>query len=161
MNKPIFGFKAFNKGLIDNYGNKYEVLKHYHFSGDVKFQKGGFHFCENIEDVLRYYTSFEKDIEICFVKGYGIISSFEDDYYGYYNMYASSDFKILKVLTKEEILDIILNTNEKRICRFISLYKLTEEEIDIILNKYNTEKIKKYILYYQKNDKKAFERKRK
>ncbi len=156
----MYGYKAFNKGLTDNYGNIYELNKNYFYDGNIKFKQSGFHFCENLEDVLRYYNSFERDIEICLIKAFGNIVTYNDEYYGYYNMHSSSNFMILKVLSRKEIIDIMLNTNEVRICRFIMGFKLTEDEIDIILNKFNSKMIIDYISYYQKNDKDVFKRAR-
>lgn len=155
----MYGYKAFNKGLIDNYGNVYELNKKYLYEGKIKFKQSGFHFCKNMEDVLRYYNSFERDIEICLIKAEDVIEDYDDDYYGYYDMHSSSSFIILKVLSREEIIDIMLETNEIRICRFIQGFKLTEEEIKLILNKYN--RVEDYILYYQKNDEDAFRRRKK
>ena len=31
MDDIIYGFKAFNKGLVNRYGTKYELNKHYHY----------------------------------------------------------------------------------------------------------------------------------
>jgi len=71
-------------------------------------------------------------------------------------MYASSDIKILKILSRGEIVDIVLEKGD--MTRLVSLYKLTDEEIDYILDKYNgnINLLSRYIDYYQKGDKDAF-----
>lgn len=158
MNK-IKGYKAYNN-MNDRFNNSYEIGKEYYIEGPIKFKERGFHFCKNLEDVFRYYNGFDENTVICEVEGFGEIDTYNDEYYGYYDMYASSNIKIIKVLSREEIIDIIINRNIDSIKRFISGFKLTEEEELIILNKFKEEIIEKYINYYQKNDEKAFTKKR-
>ena len=76
-------------------------------------------------------------------------------------MYSSSNLKIVKVLSREEIMDIALSENVHHVIRFIKGYKLTDEEINQIMDLYPNSIIKDYIDYYQKNDQEAFIRKRK
>ena len=44
MNKVI-GFKCFEKGIINRYGQKMELDKMYEIKGEPKFMKQGFHMC--------------------------------------------------------------------------------------------------------------------
>lgn len=158
MNK-IRGYKAFNN-MSDRYGNTYELNKDYHADGKIKWQENGFHFCKNLEDVFRYYDGFDENTVVCMVEGSGIVFTYYDDYAEYYDMYVSSDIRILKILSREEIINSVLHKNIFSIQRLISGYKLTDDEINIILENSDSRFIKPYVDYYQKNDKEAFQRKR-
>ena len=153
----LLGYKSFKENLSDNFGNQYELNKIYTYKGEIKFGKSGFHFCTNLEDTLRYFNSFNEKVEIALIKGFKNIHYGEDTYNDFYDMYATSDMEILKVLSRKEIIDYMLKTNNDiRINRFISLYKLTEEEINVLLNSEYKPKIYKHISYYQYNNKDAF-----
>lgn len=157
----ILGYKCFNKNLINNYNKTYEIGKKYEVSGEVKFGNNGngFHFCKNLEDTLRYFDSFNEDIDICKVIGSGDIKQYDDEYYGYYDMYVSSVIVILKKLTRKEIFDIIFNSSEFSVVRFISGYKLTDSELEMFEKKYmNNQTILDAITYYYK-DKNVYQKK--
>ena len=156
----IIGFKAFNKGLINRYGMKYEINKLYHTEGLVKYgiNGKGYHMCLNLEDTLRFYNSFNNDIDICLVAGIGNYEEHNDEYYGYYNLYCFQNIVLIKKLKREEIIEYAKRINIERLKRFVSLFKLTEEEIDYFYN--IDEVLNKYIDYYQKNDKKVFKLKK-
>ena len=94
------------------------------------------------------------------VEGSGIVFTYYDDYAEYYDMYVSSDIRILKELSREEIINSVLHKNIFSIQRLVSGYKLTDDEINIILENSDSRFIKPYVDYYQKNDKEAFQRKR-
>lgn len=159
MNK-VRGYKAFNN-MADRYGNVYELNKDYHVQGKIKWQENGFHFCHNLEDIFRYYDGFDENTIVCMVEGYGNIQTYYDEYAEYFDMYVSSDIKILKVLSREEIINEVLSKNIFSIKRLIAGYKLTDEEIALIIKNTNYEVIQLYINYYQKSDKDTFVRKRK
>ncbi len=159
MNKVV-GYKAFNN-MMDRYGNVYELNKDYHVKGKIKWQKNGFHFCHNLEDVFRYYDGFDENTVVCMVEGFGTVYTYFDEYADYYDMYVSSDIRILKVLSREEIINEVLSKNIFSVKRLVAGYKLTDEEINLILGTTNYKMIQPYINYYQKNDKEAFVRKRK
>ena len=126
----IIGYKAFDKGLINRYGTKFEVGKIYIAEGAVKFgnQGNGFHLCKNMEDTFRYFDAMESEIDICKVKGSGDAIEYYDEYYGYYDMFAVSELEILKKLSM-----------------FLAKYA-------------NNIDVKKVIDYYQKKELDAFTR---
>lgn len=162
MEDIIFGFKAFNNGLVNHYGFKYEINKLYHTNKDLKFgnEGHGFHMCKNIEDVFRYYDS--ENSEVCIVMGFGDKILYEDEYNGYYEMYVTEYMIIEKILTREEIISYILNLNPDRVTRFISLFKLTDKEKNIFQKNFKKEKaLQKYLDYYQYNNKNAFKEEKK
>lgn len=154
----VYGYKAFDKGLTNRYGTKFQVGNKYVASGNIKWGNdgNGFHFCENLEDTIRYFDAMNEEIDICYVKGFGKIIEYEDDYYGYYNMYASSNIEIIKLLTREEIISHILNKGYASQERFVMGFKLRDDEIELFLEK--NLNLSSYIDYYQKNIKNTFKK---
>lgn len=155
----IRGYKCFNKDLTNRYGKKIEVGSVYSTNGEVKFGNDGhgFHFCKNIEDTFRYFDAMNDDVCICLVKGYGKIDTYDDEYYGYYDMYASEHIEILKLLSRKEIIDIGLNLYPERAVRFVSGIKLSDDEIEMFKEKFkNNDCVIRAINYYQLSDKDAY-----
>ena len=141
------GYKCFNKGLINRYGDKFEIGKLYHNENVIKFGNdgNGFHVCKRLEDTLRYFDAMNDEIDIAKVICHGTYDDYEDDYYGY--------MLIEKVLTRDEIIDYGLNLYENRAKRFISLFRLTPEEIQLFKEKYYRNiDLLNAIAYYQEND---------
>ena len=64
----VKGYKAFNKGLTNRYGRKFEIGKQYSLDGKISFGNdgNGFHFCKNIEEVLFIHICF--DVHSCKVQ---------------------------------------------------------------------------------------------
>ena len=157
----IIGYKCFKKGLINNYNEKFELGKIYSVTGPIKagVHGNGYHICTNIEDTFRYIDN-KNGIDVCLVCGFGDKDLLEDEYNGYYDMYAVEKFMILKILSREEIINIWLNLVEYRLLRFIEGYKLLESEKNIFKQKYkNQEWIMNAIAYYQDNDLEIYQRK--
>ena len=153
----INGFKCFNKGLINSYGEVFLEGGLYHMSGDIKFQKNGFHMCRNLEDTLRYFDGFNSEVDIASVQGYGVINKYSDEYNGFYDMYAVEYLKIVHILSRREIIKYVLNLPPYRVCRFVSLFKLNADEINLFYNVFAKEiEVIKTIEYYQKGNDKAF-----
>lgn len=157
-NKPHF-YKCFNKGLINKYGYVYKLDTIYHVDKEIKFGNNGhgFHMCERLEDTLRYFNAMEIEPDICLVSGFGKYALYEDEYYGYYDMYAFEYMYIDKLLTRNEVITYALNLPDYRVVRFISLYLLKPEEIELFIQKFkNNSTVLAYIDYYQKKDENAF-----
>lgn len=152
----IEAYKCFNSGLIDQYGQKYQIGKIYHADNKIKFHKNGFHMCTNLEDTLRYFDSFEEDIDIATVSGFGNFDKYDDEYNEFFDMYATEYMLIKHVLTRDEIIAYASGISEMRLKRFLSLYKLNDFELH-----YFKEKCKKSrmlletINYYQENHEKT------
>ena len=157
MNYTI-GYKAYNKGLVNRYGQRHEMQKIYTHSGDLVWKTSGFHFCENLEDTLRYYDAMNTPIDICQVVGFGEIREYYDSYYDY-EILVSDHLKILKVLTREEILEYAKKLPSHRLCRFIQGMKLSEDEIAYLLSGRNDEDVEKCVRYYQYGEKDVYGRK--
>ncbi|MBO5138426.1 MAG: hypothetical protein J6B89_02165 [Bacilli bacterium] len=159
------GYKAFNSGLVNRYGAKFEVGKIY--SVDTTSRKitygndgYGFHFASRPEDCFRYFDAMNDIVDITKVSALGDVQEYFDDYYGYYDLYVTSSIRIDQILTREEIINhILLCNNISRLVRFISLYKLNSDEIDFIVSMFNIDDVIKAIYYYQYNDKDVYTRK--
>lgn len=155
--KEVVGYKAFNKDLTNHYGKKFEVGKIYIIPGAIKFgtHGNGFHMCKNMEDTFRYFDT--KNMTICKVIGSGEMDEGEDHYYGFYDMYAVERLKILKVLSRLEIIEEGLKLNDTRVERFISLFPLTEEEIILFKEHFKSDiSVMDAIAYYQEKDEKIY-----
>ena len=157
----VLGFKCFDKGLLNNYGMEFYVGETYKADGDIRFGLfgNGYHMCKNLEDTLRYFDGLNHEIEICSVLGMGKIVVFDDDYNGYYDMYSVERLEIIKLLTREEIIDRVLTYNEFRVMRFLQGYRLDDEEIKKFINKFKTNiQVLDTISYYQYGDKEVYSR---
>lgn len=145
------GYKALNKGLINRYGFQYELGKKYVLIGELKWGKNGFHFCSRPEDTLRYVDSWNDEIDIVEIEGNGDLILYEDEYYGYYDMYCSSEMTLNRIISREEMFNMIINSHdEHRVKRLAQSLELTDDEIRIIRYNYDIESTLDY--YQDKNN---------
>lgn len=156
MNKVV-GYMALNN-MKDRFGNEYQVGGNYHMDGDITYEHNGFRFCGNLEDVFRYCNGFDENTNICLVEGFGKVRIDNDETMEYFDLYATSDLTVLKVLEREEIINDVINKNCFSKARLIAGFKLTDEEIDYMLQNSIGEHLEPYVDYYQRGDKKAFQR---
>lgn len=158
----IQGYKAFNKGLKNRYGKQFKEQIVYLDEHQPKFGNDGYgyHFCKRLEDTLRYFPGMEEEIDIAQVTSIGTLAEYEDDYYGYYDMFATNIIQIDHVMTRKEIITLFLRlTDQRRIIRFIQGYKLTKEEIDLFRIRFlNDREIQNALSYYQEGIKDIYER---
>lgn len=159
----IIGYKAFNKDLTNRYGRQFEVGEEYTTTGKISFGNdgNGFHFCKNIEDTLRYFDGVDGEVEIAEVIASGNMDKKEDEYNGYYDMYSAEKIKIRRIIERKELVKMFLFriTVERRVCRFIQLFKLTEEEIEMFKLRYASSiTIMDAIAYYQEGQKDIYEK---
>jgi hypothetical protein len=145
------GYKALVDNLTNRYGFSYDIGKKYFLDGELKWRENGFHFCLRPEDTLRYVDGFNDQIMFALVEGSGELVLYEDEYYGFYDMYAASEMTFLKIIPREEIFRMIIDSKvDFRVKRFASLIKLREEEINEILKKYPV--LQNTIDYYQNDE---------
>lgn len=131
------GYKALIDNLTNRYGYHYEIGKKNILNGELKWGENGFHFCLWPEDTLRYVDGFNDNVVFAIVEAGGELILYEDEYYGFYDMYASSEMTIIDVLNKHEIFNIIVDSGVPfRVERMISLLKLDESEQEQIIKKY-------------------------
>ncbi len=150
----IRGYKVFNKDFTNRYGKKFEVGQTYSADGQVKFAAAhGIHFCTNLEDVFRYFDAVEDEVTVAEVStedcGENLVK-YDEEYNGYYDMYACKTIKIERVLTREEIFEMIMKKGEISIRKFLATYKLNEEEREKFL-RMNTNKFLNGIFEYYQN----------
>ena len=161
----VYGYKCFNKGLTNRYGEKYEIGMVYHCDGEIKFgnEGHGFHMALNLEDTLKY---FDQNIDIAYVKCYGkydeIPDTKENEENDNYDMFAFEYMVIEKVLTREEIIAHMLDAWESSVIKFIMYFKLTPDEKKLFREKFKTNtRIQNYLTYYQDSDTEVFNRQHK
>lgn len=155
----ILGYKCFNKGLVNNYGKQFKVGAIYHTNGDVSFGNNGngFHMCERLQDTLKFFDTFNNEVDICEVIGYGKCVKRDDEFYDFFDMYCCENIKIVKKLSRDEIVLYGLNLDEINVLRFISLYKLNSDEELLFREKFKSNSlVNKYIDYYQDGIKTVF-----
>ena len=149
----ILGYKSFNRNFTNRYGLKFSVGMTYKACGEIRFGVlgNGFHMCSNMEDTFRYFDSFSDDIVVCEVIGSGENITYNDEYNGYYDMYAVETLTIVRKLEREEIIKIGQQMTEYRVIRFVQGFKMTLEEIKLFEDKFsNNQNVLDAIAYYQK-----------
>lgn len=160
------GYKCFNKDMTNRYGLVFNEGCFYKSDKEPKFGNDGhgFHFCKNLEDTFRYFPAIEDSdsICVCMVRGFGNIKTYDDDYYGYYDMYVADNIEILKKLSREEIFEYVLKCYKDRVIRFIKTYKLNDYEIEVLMKKYsNDNSINNVIEYFQFGNTEVYSKKTK
>ena len=117
----VKGYKAFNKDSTNRYGKPFTEGETYMVTGDIKFGNdgNGFHMCTSLSDVFRYVNATEEEVLVAKVTGRGKKVCVDDDYYGYYDMYACEEITIDKFLSREEVIEEILNASSYQVKKFI------------------------------------------
>ena len=158
----IKGYKAFNKDCTNRYGKVFVEGQTYHTEGELRFGNygNGYHFCERLEDTLRYFPAMEEEIKIAEVTSLEDFIQANDETYGYYDMYAARTLRIDKFLTREEIITMYLDMNvEYQVKRFVASFKLTPEETELFKLKYaDNYRIMQTIAYYQEDNKDVYDK---
>ena len=152
----IKGYKAFNEDMTNRYGEFFEEGKIYSVPFDPVFgvQGKGFHFCERLEDTLRFFPGMDENIHIAQVTCLGSYVKRNDEFY---DMYSTNKIRIDHILSRKEIIEMCLKMPTPRLIRFIQGFRLTQEEIDFIRSVFGREvAIEKALSYYQEGDKNAF-----
>lgn len=154
----IEGYKAFNKDYTNRYGLLFKKSQEYLSCGPLEFgilSNNGFHMCKYLADVFRYFDS--DNCVVAKVLGSGNYKEYNDEYYGYYDMYVVEKIKIVKFLTRREIIDTIYQDNIFNIIKFLKTFKLNNQEKLNFLKIYEDNiEIIKHLLYYQFGQKDIF-----
>lgn len=161
MENTIKGYKAFNADLTNRYGVPFEIGKKYSVEGNAVFGNhgNGFHFCERLEDTLRYFDAMDGNVLFAEVVGSGDIVEYSDEYYGYYDMYAATEIEVLRVLSREDIINMYLETPTFRMVRFVQGFRLSDVENELMKCCYaEDDAVIKAISYYQDGDKDVYSR---
>lgn len=153
----VKGYKAFNRDMTNRYGIPFEIGATYRVTGDIKFGNdgNGFHMCKELSDVFRYFM--DEDPIVAKVTGRGECVKCDDEYNGYYDMYAVSEITIDAILSREDILNLMLQSHEIANKKFLSTYHLNDEEKAIYMSHYQDNfTMLQWILYYQSGYKDIF-----
>ena len=154
----VKGYKAFNLDKTNRYQRPFVEGETYRTEGLIKFGNdgNGFHMCKNLADVFRYFDS--ENVVVAEVEGKGNYDLYEDEYYGYYDMFASSEYKIIRVMSREEIVrEVLTSKNIFRQKRLLERMRLTEEQLKLF--KGLSEELDDVISYYQYHDTEVYQRK--
>ncbi len=149
----IRGYKAYKKGLINQFGEHHEV-GHTYKTDSISYEKSGFYFCPDLEDTLRFYDGFKEEIDIAIVEGSGETREFFDEYNETTSI-AATELHVLSIMTREEIIEYALGLNEVRLKKFLAGFPLTEEEMQLFDQKGKF--YKQLVDYFQRGDKSAFD----
>lgn len=131
MAEIVKGYKAFNKNMTNRYNTEFIEGEIYYTEGPLKFGNNGngYHFCQRLEDTLRYFPAMEEEIKIAKVTSYEDYIVRDDEYYGYYDLYAARTISIDKILSHEDIIEEMISANYAAATRFVKSFKLSEEEL--------------------------------
>lgn len=166
----IYGYKCFNGNGKNRYGIDIKEGQIYTTNSTVRYgvDGHGYHFCENLEDTFRFFkpenSNLCDDICICKVRGFGVIREREQDRVvemddGYYGLYAAENLEIIRVLTREEIINYGLSLYPEKATRFVSGLKLSNDEIELFRKKYkNSTMVNDAIDYFQLGDIEVYNR---
>lgn len=150
-------YKCFNADLTNRYGFQYEIGKDYK-KDNLQFGNDGhgFHVCSEMVDTFRFFDT--DNCAVAEVTCWGNYQEVDDEYYGYYGMYAFENMRIDRIIPREEIIERMLNhPNSMTVQRFIQTFHLRPEEIKLFFEKFSNDlNILKYIAYYQLKDINAF-----
>ena len=130
----VKGYKAFNNDATNRYGQPFTEGETYSVDGDIKFGNtgNGYHMCKSLSDVFRYVNAVEEDVLVAEVTGRGKCAKYDDTYYGYYDMYSFEEITIDRFLTRDEIIEKMLNSPIHEVNKFLMTCKLTEREKEVL-----------------------------
>ena len=139
----IHGFKSFGTDGRNINGITFEEGKIYHCDGEIVYGPlgNGYHMALNLEDTLRFSYNCDGlvlDPIIALVIARGNIAEnklLDDDYAGYYDLFACSDLEIVKYLSRKEIIEYGRNLTSFSRERFLTHYKLLPEELEFFWDK--------------------------
>ena len=148
----VKGYKAFNKDATNRYGRPFTEGETYRITGELQFGNdgNGFHMCTSLCDVFRYVNATDDDVLVAEVTGRDERVRRDDDYYGYYDMYCFRELTIDRFMSREEIIEEMLNASAHEVKKFLSTFRLNEEEKIKFLRRFRDDlETTKHILYYQ------------
>lgn len=89
------GFKGMRRDMTCR-GMQYKMGENHHIDGEIELGKRGFHFCEKLVDVFRYYDPFEEGNRFFEVETSGLCA-FDK------KKAVTSDMKVVRELTNKEV----------------------------------------------------------
>lgn len=158
--EEIKGFKAFNKDSTNRYGKPFEEGKTYRVDGDIVFGNygNGYHMCTYLCDVFRYVDDTNGDVLIAEVTGRGKYRKMDDEYYGYYDMYSFEELTIDRFMSRDEVIELMLNSSTVQVKKFLATSYLSDKEKIMFYSKFKNDlDVIKNLLYYHFDCKDVFE----
>lgn len=149
--EEVKGYKAFNKDATNRYGKPFTEGETYYTEGELQFGNNGngWHMCTALSDVFRYVNATEEDVLVAEVTGRGNYVLRDDHYYGYYDMYCFEEMTIDRFLSREEVIQRMLDSPPHEVKKFFSTCKLSEEEKILFARKFRSDiDVIKSLLYY-------------
>ena len=165
-NDVVKGYKSFilkENRLFDGYGNEYEIGKTYHQEGKIGYLENGYHFCLDPIDTLAFSNGYDKLI-VCEIEGFGNMYSVDNEYKEIFDIHISENFKIIKVIPSDELINIIKKSGYYVIEKYIKFQSnfINDEDIeDIISERLELDKVrlrKSYELTKNFNQEKSLQR---
>lgn len=158
----ITGYKAFNPGLTNQFGMPFEEGKTYTVTGEIKKGRNGngYHFAANLEDSIHFIIDEDhEEVVVAQVTGEGIIITFETEDGEFSDLYVTSQLTINHILTREEIINHMLERHAVFAQRFIKKFPLTPEERQLFKTQFaNDFAFQKAMAYYQEGEKDVYKR---
>lgn len=155
----VKGYKAFNKDLTNRYGKPFTEGETYSTLGKLQFGNdgNGYHMCTSLCDVFRYVNATEDDVIVAQVTGRGERIRRDDDYNGYYDMYCFRELTVDRFLSREEVIEMMLNASSLEVKKFLITCRLSEEEKVMFARKFRNDlDVIKHLLYYHFDCKTVF-----
>lgn len=155
----IKGYKVFIGNQSDfknNVGLQCKVGQILETTKPIAPKQNGYHFAKRLEDTLRFGNALHEDVIICEVTSLGDVVEYEDEYYGYFELYVTSKLRIDKILNRKEIIEYADSLNEFRLRRFVQTMRLTDSEAEYFKGRSFT--LDNFIDYYHYEDTSAFKR---
>lgn len=150
--KEVKGYKAFNNDATNRCGKPFTEGETYRVDGEIRFgnEGNGFHMCTFLSDVFRYVNAIDEEVLVAEVTGRGKHAQYDDTYYGYYDMYSFEEMTIDRFISREEVIDKMLNSSSPEVIKFLMTFKLNETEKILFARKFRGEpNVIKALLYYQ------------
>lgn len=155
------GYKAFNKDHTNRYGKPFVENKIYKTEGTLKFGNDGhgFHMAKNLSDVFRYFDAEHDNISVARVTGFGDFQEYNDEYYGYFDMYVFEYLRVDHFMSREEIIATMLKCHSPHLLlHFFQTYPLKEAEKVLFAREFrNDREVMPHLLFYQYGFKDAYD----
>lgn len=161
----ISAFKAFKGDFSNKYGEKFELGVVYSKNpATLKFGKfgHGYHVTAKLEDTFRFFNPCLDNV-YCEVLGSGKVIKYDDYLYHSDSMYVVEKLEIIKILSREDILQFVYQADLNEFRRYLALFPFTKEELEnlrsmVIEKGFEYQQLFHYAMEYQKGDIASFKR---
>ena len=130
----VRGYKAFKSNLKNKYDKDFEVGVVYSKDPDtLKYGENGhgYHMAAKLADTFRFFNPCRDNV-YCEVLGFGNVIKSDEYLYDSDSMYVVEKFKIIKILTREDIFKYVCDADIDEFRRCLALFPFTSEELKIL-----------------------------